>query len=126
MKTKYTPASFTKRLLAFFVDGLILSSFTGIVMYINAELILVISFAYFIFLDASKNQGTFGKQLLGIKIVDKSGERLSYLHAAGRHVCKYFGIMLVGIGYIGLPFKMTGKRALVDTISKCQVVNVYS
>lgn len=121
-KINYTSASFLKRLGAFIIDGFILSSLTALIMKINPNLLIVVSFTYFILLDGSKYQGTYGKQLFGLKVVDTNGQRLSYLHATIRHIVKYFGIMFLGIGYAGLPFRITNHKALVDTISKARVV----
>ena len=122
MTEKYVYEGFFKRVLAFLIDGLILSSFTGIIMKINPHLILVVSVAYFVLLDASKSQGTFGKQCLGLKIVNKDGQKMTYLQALWRHVLKYFGILFLGIGYIGLLFNITHKKALVDYVSKTKVI----
>ena len=122
MKSQYIPASFLRRFFAFVIDGIILSSFTAIIMKINPNLLIIVSFAYFILLDATKNQGTLGKQFFCLKIVNQEGERLSYLHAIIRHILKYFGILFLGIGYWGLPFKFTQRKALVDKISKTIVV----
>lgn len=122
MKSQYIPATFLRRFFAFVIDGLILSSFTAIIMKINPNLLIVVSFAYFILLDASKNQGTLGKQFLCLKIVNQEGEKLSYFQAMMRHILKYFGILFLGIGYWGLPFRFTKKKALVDKLSKTTVV----
>lgn len=122
MKSQYIPATFLRRFLAFVIDGLILSSFTAIIMKINPHLLVIVSFAYFILLDASKNQGTLGKQFLSLKIVNQDGQRLSYFHAIMRHILKYFGILFFGIGYWGLPFKFTQKKAIVDKLSRTTVI----
>ena len=97
MKSQYIPATFLRRFFAFVIDGLILSSFTAIIMKINPNLLIVVSFAYFILLDASKNQGTLVKQFLCLKIVNQEGEKLSYFQAMMRHILKYFGILFLGI-----------------------------
>lgn len=122
MVEKNIYASFFKRILAFLIDGLILSSFTGIIIKINPHLVLVVSVAYFVLLDASKNQGTFGKQCVGLKIINKDGQKLTYFQAVLRHFLKYFGILFLGIGYIGLLFNVTHKKALVDYISQTNVI----
>lgn len=121
-KTNDIPASFIKRLFAFCIDGIVLSSMTAIIMRINPNLLIVVSFGYFILFDASKKQGTVGKQMLGLKISNQDGQRLSYFQAFVRHVLKYFGILFLGIGYVGLLFNMTQKSALVDKLSKTQVL----
>lgn len=122
MKSQYIPATFLRRFFAFVIDGFILSSFTAIIMKINPNLLIIVSFAYFILLDASKNQGTLGKQFLSLKIINQEGEKLTYLQAGIRHILKYFGILFFGIGYWGLPFRFTQKKAIVDRLSKTIVV----
>lgn len=121
MKTQYVPASFLRRFLAFFIDAFILSSFNAFIISINSNLLIVLSLAYFVLFDGSKFQGTLGKQFLGLRIVDKDGQRLSYPKALFRHILKYLGVAFFGIGYWGLIFK---KEALVDRLSKTTVMKV--
>ena len=122
MEIDLKEATFIRRLVAFALDGMLLSSLTAIIMRINPELLLVVSCLYFVLFDASKHQGTIGKQLVGIKVVNNKGEKLSLIHAAIRHFVKYFGILFLGIGYLGMFFTTTKKKSLVDKLTYTQVI----
>lgn len=47
---------------------------------------LVIGIAYFVLMESSSKQGTLGKMLLGIKITDENGGRISIVTALERYV----------------------------------------
>jgi len=81
---------------------------------------IVVLWLYFAFMESSASQGTLGKKIVGIKVTDIHGNRISFGRATGR----YFGKMLSGIlniGYImaGLTEK---KQALHDMMAKCLVL----
>lgn len=95
---KMRQASFGKRLLATGIDSFI---FMGIFMLFSDLLIdatgnlfvynnylTFLSFAMIIFYialaESSAKQGTLGKQFLKIKVVDKQGKRITFIHALGR------------------------------------------
>lgn len=79
--------------------------------------ILLLSWALF---ESSKLQGTPGKLLLHIKVVDEEGNRLSYEKAFKRGFYRLLSILILGIGYLYLFGK--GHRALHDVWSKTWVV----
>lgn len=54
----------------------------GVTFIVN----LVIAVAYFAGLHASAWQGTVGKKLLGIKVTDLNGNRISFWRALGRYL----------------------------------------
>lgn len=89
---------------------------------ITTIIYLIIGFAYVIWMPASKHQGTFGKKLMGIKIVGEYGERISL----GKSVVRYLGTILSSlffyIGYIMAAFHPQ-KRGLHDIIAKTYVVS---
>jgi uncharacterized RDD family membrane protein YckC len=78
--------------------------------------------AYFVFFESSKFQATPGKMVLGIKVVDTDGNRLTILKAFLRNVCKYISQLICMIGYIMAAFTER-KQALHDIISGCLVVD---
>lgn len=75
---------------------------------------------YFAILESGKHQSTWGKRLLGIKVIGKDGGRISFARATGR----FFAKILSNIFYIG--FIMAGftnrKRALHDMLAETYVV----
>ena len=76
----------------------------------------IVSIAYFAGLHASKWQGTVGKKLLGLKVSDIQGRKISFWRALGRYAAMSFlsGILL--IGYIIAAFTEK-KQALHDLIA---------
>ena len=76
---------------------------------------------YFAFLESGKHQATWGKRLLGIKVVGCQGERISFARATGRYFSKILSYMICYIGFIMMPFT-NRKRALHDMIAGTYVV----
>lgn len=80
---------------------------------------LLLTAAYFILLDSSTKQGTWGKQIVGIKVTDLEGRRITSGRAAARFFSKYFLTNCTfGIGYL-MPLFTQNKQTLHDLISGC-------
>ena len=77
---------------------------------------------YFAFLESGKHQATWGKRLLGIKVVGERGQRISFARATGRFFAKLLSYMIFYIGFIIMPFT-NRKRALHDMIADTYVVH---
>ena len=81
----------------------------------------IVTWLYFAFLESGKKQSTWGKRLLGIKVVGATGERISFARATGRFFAKTISYLIANIGFIMAGF--TGrKRALHDMIAETYVV----
>jgi len=77
---------------------------------------------YFSLMESSSRQATLGKMVLGIIVINKSGERLSFGHAVVRHFAKFVSVITLCIGYIMAAF--TGrKQALHDLIVSTYVID---
>ena len=65
-------------------------------------LVLVIfgSWLYEAFMLSSPYQATLGKMILGMKVTDLYGNRISFARATGRHFAKWLSGMILFIGYI--------------------------
>ncbi len=82
---------------------------------------LVLTWLYFAFWESGKKQSTWGKRLLGIKVVGTDGKRISFARATGRFFAKTLSYVIFYIGFIMAAF--TGrKRALHDMIAETYVV----
>ena len=82
---------------------------------------LVLTWLYFAFWESGKKQSTWGKRLLGIKVVGTTGGRISFARATGRFFAKTLSYLIFYIGFIMAAF--TGrKRALHDMIAETYVV----
>lgn len=82
---------------------------------------ILVPLSYFIYYPASKYKGTFGKQMLGLIIVDNDGNQISL----GRSFLRFIGyiiasiILYLGLIMIGFTEK---KQGLHDMISTTYVV----
>ena len=61
-------------------------------------------------------QATVGKKLLGLKVTDEAGQRISFGRATGRHFAKILSMIIFFIGFIMAAFTYH-KRALHDMIA---------
>lgn len=73
---------------------------------------------YYVLFDASERQGTWGKQIVGIKVADLQGRRISHGRAFGRYVAKILSGCSCGIGFL-MPLFTERKQTLHDLISGC-------
>lgn len=88
-----------------------------IFLYVGAFMISVL---YYAGMHASKWQGTLGKMIVGIKVTDLNGRRISFGRALGR----WFAMILSGILYIGyiMAAFTQKKQSLHDMIAGTVVV----
>jgi uncharacterized RDD family membrane protein YckC len=73
-------------------------------------------------MESSSKQGTFGKLLLGIKITNLEGGRISFGNALWRNFGKIFSLLTIGIGYAMAGYTKK-KQTFHDMIANCLVVN---
>ncbi len=102
------------------------SKFLGIAGIVGTVLLLIITITaagwlYFALMESSKQQATLGKMVLGLKVTDMEGNKISFARATGRYFGKILSGMIFMIGYIlaGLTDK---KQALHDMIAACLVI----
>lgn len=88
--------------------------------FIIIIVLIISSVAYFAGFHASKMQATPGKHILGLKVIDLEGERISFWRGVGR----YFAMILSGILYIGyiMAAFTEKKQALHDMIAGTYVI----
>jgi len=134
-----TYAGFWWRLLAYLIDSVVMSVvfvplglvigvgmaasgadessplLPGIKLSLNGFEILIM-WLYYAFLESSPWQGTIGKKVVGLRVTDMQGHRISFAKATGR----YFGMILSGmicfIGWIMIAFTEK-KQGLHDMLA---------
>ena len=77
---------------------------------------------YFALMESSSLQATLGKKVMGIKVTDINGQRLSFGQATGRHFSAFITQLTFSIGYLLAAFTAR-KQALHDMIASTLVVN---
>ncbi len=155
-------SGFWRRLCAFFLDGLVVTLINAaiIVILVTIEptiepsyyslvvspvaiisysfVVVFLLFIYEIIFLSSSRMATPGKQLLGIKVTDMDGNRISFSCAVLRSIIK-FGLIFVGrippvigcLSWINLlnPFLIVfseKKQAIHDYIADTVVVRVHN
>jgi uncharacterized RDD family membrane protein YckC len=65
----------------------------GLVELVVWGLAILVTWLYFAKMESGPGQATFGKRLLGLKVIDMAGQRLSFGRASGR----FFGKIVSGL-----------------------------
>jgi len=81
---------------------------------------LPVSFLYFVGFNTLRG-ATPGKQILGLRILDADGSRLTFGRALIRHCGEWLSKLTFGIGFLLVAFTPK-KRALHDLLARTQVV----
>lgn len=132
MKPTAAYGGFWRRVLAFIVDGVLVGvvmtpfglglGFAHLAAALRGELsheelaallmssILVglvkalVSWLYGAGFESSRFQATPGKMLLGLKVTDLDGRRITFMHATGRALGKWVSGIILGMGYVLVAF----------------------
>ena len=129
-------ADFGSRFAALLVDGILIAILNNLFQYCLRYVIprdgfsdqmfpfligVVNNWLYEALQESSEAQATLGKRMLGIKLTDLDGRRLTFARATGRHFGKYLSVLTFFIGYLMQPFNER-KQALHDMLAGCLVV----
>jgi uncharacterized RDD family membrane protein YckC len=143
----FSYAGFWLRLAAYILDSLLLGFTAGVAVFmplmsrgaISADnpweiytgttqqffalrlLILMIQWVYFALLESSPWQASLGKRLLGLKVTDLEGRRISFARASARYFCTLLSGFILMAGFIMIAFTQK-KQALHDILTGCLVI----
>ena len=116
-------ANFGSRLIAYIIDGLIISvaaAIISIVPIVGWIVSAVVGWFYFALMECTIGQ-TFGKRLMKIKVIDQYGLNPTFGRATGRYFAKILSGLILCIGYIMAAFTER-RQALHDMICDTYVV----
>lgn len=123
---------FFKRLLAYLIDVVLLGAVIAVISMVfggdtesKTNIIdtasPILSLIYFIILPITAIQGTVGKYVLGMKITNKEGNRVSLIQSFIRFISMALSTITLFIGYLLIAFT-SKKQGLHDMISRTFVV----
>jgi uncharacterized RDD family membrane protein YckC len=132
---KFTYGGFGQRVAAVLIDVLVLILPVAAGHWLLANYIaslpdpksaanglgMLIFWIYFAVMESSPRQATFGKQAMGLKVVDMNGDRISFMRALGRAVGKLPSALIVGIGFLMSLFTER-RQCLHDMMAGCLVI----
>jgi uncharacterized RDD family membrane protein YckC len=130
--------SFDQRMLAsvldwFLVSGVCIIPAFMIAVFADNKLIRIslafgllliiplVNFVYHVIMESSPKQGTYGKQLLHIKVCDMEGLPISFGHALGRNLAKLLSVLTLFIGYL-FSFFNKQQQCLHDMVAGTLVI----
>ena len=130
--------SFDQRLLATALDWFLVATVCAVLAFVVATfleskagwlsvalsllaIIPIVRFIYNVIMESSAKQGTYGKQLLNIRVCNMQGERISVAHALGRNLAKLVSVLTLFIGYLYAFFNKQ-QQCLHDVIAGTLVV----
>lgn len=76
---------------------------------------------YFASMESGKLQGTFGKHILGLKVVDCNLQRLTFERATGRFLGRFVSAIPLGLGFFVQPFTKR-RQTFHDCLAGCIVI----
>jgi uncharacterized RDD family membrane protein YckC len=144
---RFVYAGFWLRLAAYLLDSLLLGLTAGIAVFMPLMsrgaisqdnlwdiytantpqfvalrlLMLMIQWAYFALLESSPWQASLGKRMLGLKVTDLEGNRISFGRASARFFCTLISGFILMAGFIMIAFTQK-KQALHDILTGCLVI----
>ncbi len=86
---------------------------------------IIIEWLYFAFMESSNKQATLGKIIVGIKVTDLDGNKISFGKATGRYFGKFLSGLILCFGYFMAGFTEK-KQALHDILASCLVINKFN
>ena len=91
-------------------------------MIVISSLGLVGPLLYFVWMQASKEQATYGKALLGLKVEHAdSGGRISLARSLARELAKFISALVFFLGFVAIGLTKR-KRGLHDALASTVVV----
>lgn len=138
-KTELKYAGFWVRVLASFIDGIIVSVAQAVVMFafgaigdpfspaalILPWVFLIAQYLYYALMESSEAGATLGKQALGIKVVEFRGKKVTFGQATGRYFGKILSALIIFIGFLMVAFNKE-KQGLHDMMAGTYVVDKNS
>lgn len=95
----------------------------AIVDLIDSFLSIIVWWIYFAVMNSSEWQATVGKRVVGLKVVDENGNRISFGRATGRYFAEMLSGLILMIGYMMVGWTKR-KQGLHDMIASTYVVKV--
>lgn len=119
-------ASVWKRFFAFLIDAAVFVVLFWLLAKLFNSLtvsmvLLVLIWLYYAALESSPLQASLGKIIMGIKVVDSKGRRLSFVKATKRLVSRLYTNITFYFGFFIAAFDKK-KKTLHDKISKSMVI----
>jgi uncharacterized RDD family membrane protein YckC len=117
---------FWRRFVALLIDGVIFGAIEGVVgrmlgYEIAGGMNLLLSWLYYSLMESSGTQATLGKMVMGLKVTDLDGDRITFKKATIRYFSKILSALILLIGFIMAAFNPQ-RQTLHDKIAGTYVM----
>jgi len=122
-------AGIGRRFLALLVDALLLNLLAAVLIGVQTQeapgvgvlAAFVAAWLYNAGLESSPAQATVGKLLLGMRVTDVDGRRISFARASLRFIAKIVSGLVLALGYL-VAFFTPKRQGLHDLVARTLVV----
>lgn len=76
---------------------------------------------YYGFTESSRYQATLGKRIMGLKVTNYDGEKISFWNAVGRFLAQFIALLPLGIGILMIGWTKK-KQGIHDMMAKCLAI----
>jgi adenylate cyclase len=119
-------AGFWRRTIAMIVDFYICTAFAFLISDLTGALaepyIALIYLIYLSGFESSPWQASIGKRVMGLRVIDERGERLTIMRAFGRNFAKLVSVVTGLFGFLWAAFSER-KQGFHDIIANTYIVN---
>lgn len=131
-RREFVYAGFWLRFVAFIIDSIVVNLVIAVIgaaslgaaddgLTLSGALNLFGNWLYFSLLEAGPWQGTVGKKVLGLSVVDDRGNPISFGRATGRYFGKVISALILLVGFLMAGFTAR-KQALHDIMAGALVI----
>ncbi|MBI3186595.1 MAG: RDD family protein [Gammaproteobacteria bacterium] len=114
-----------------FASSALLFSTSGFIEYLNDESIqaivknnvmaLLIWGVYYSYFESSSSQGSVGKIVMGLRVVNYEGKKITFSRALLRYACKILSALILMLGFITIAFTEK-KQGIHDMLADTLVI----
>jgi uncharacterized RDD family membrane protein YckC len=116
----YFPQAIAKVALGIPLIGAVPDERTGQDLMLSMAMIGVY-WSYTALLESSARQATLGQQVMGLRVTDLEGRRITFLRATGRYYAQFLSVLLCGVGYL-FNLWTSRRQTLHDLVAGCVLV----
>lgn len=117
-------AGFWRRAVAVMIDGVLLMLLSLLLKIISLDSMgvgILLAFLYTPFFESSELQGTPGKALMDLRVVDLNGQRITFKKAVIRYLMRLVSSLILCIGFFMMLFSEK-KQTLHDMVAETLVI----
>ncbi|MBT4339603.1 MAG: RDD family protein [Bacteroidetes bacterium] len=131
----YQYATLWIRIIAYLIDCLLIGILAALFLtmlvdtdivafsFVTSLVLLILTTLYYGYTESSEHQATIGKRIVGIKVIDLHGQRITFKKACLRYIWMFLSFLPLGAGIFAISWNKYG-QAWHDIITDCLIIKV--